>query len=145
MAEREQYQNLLNDENRRVRELRHQLNEARAQALRTDQMMTDALRDERNAQREYWEIAENRKDRISELLREKFAFCLLIQRKETQIAEHRRNAYRLTMRYNNDIETTSDYTSQPGMATNNNAGKQRVLAFFESYLTGKAADWYEQN
>ncbi|GBB92307.1 hypothetical protein RclHR1_00020010 [Rhizophagus clarus] len=105
MAEREQYQNLLNDENRRVRELRHQLNEARAQALRTDQMMTDALRDERNAQREYWEIAENRKDRISELLREKFAFCLLIQRKETQIAEHRRNAYRLTMRYNNDIET----------------------------------------
>ncbi|GBC36558.1 hypothetical protein GLOIN_2v1871734 [Rhizophagus irregularis DAOM 181602=DAOM 197198] len=67
-------------------------------------MLTNALRDERNAQREYGEIAENRKERIGELLREKFAFRLLIQRKETQIAEHRRNAHRLTMRYNNDMQ-----------------------------------------
>lgn len=50
-------------------------------------MMTNALRDERNARREYWEIAENRKERIGELLREKFAFRLLIQCKETQIAK----------------------------------------------------------
>lgn len=103
-AERDQYQNLLNEENRQVGDLRQQLNEARAQALRTDRMMTDALRDERNARREYWEIAENRKERIGELLREKFAFRLLIQRKETQIAEHRRNAHRLMLRYNNDMD-----------------------------------------
>ncbi|CAB4382095.1 unnamed protein product [Rhizophagus irregularis] len=103
-AERDQYQNLLNEENRQVEELRHQLNEARAQVLRTDRMMTDALRDERNARREYWEIAENRKNRISELLRNNFAFQLLIQRKETQIAEHRRNAHRLMLRYNNDMD-----------------------------------------
>ncbi|RGB32868.1 hypothetical protein C1646_762394 [Rhizophagus diaphanus] len=103
-AERDQYQNLLNAENRLVRDLRHQLNEARAQTLRTDRMLTNALRDERNARREYGEIAENRKERIGELLREKFAFRLLIQRKGTQIGEHRRNAHRLTVRYNNDMQ-----------------------------------------
>ncbi|PKC70961.1 hypothetical protein RhiirA1_390928 [Rhizophagus irregularis] len=36
------------------------------------------------------------------------------------------------------------YVTASGMTTNNAAGKQRVLAFFESCLTGKAADWYEQ-
>ena len=42
--------------------------------------------------------------RISGLLRESFVFRLLIQRKDTQIAEHRRTAHRLTVRYNNDTE-----------------------------------------
>jgi hypothetical protein len=36
IAERDQYQNLLNAENRLVRDLRHQLNQARAETLRTD-------------------------------------------------------------------------------------------------------------
>jgi hypothetical protein len=67
-------------------------------------MMTDALRDETNARRVNWEIAEQRKKRIGELLGEKFAFHLLIHRKDTQIAEYRRNAHRLTVRYNNDMQ-----------------------------------------
>ncbi|CAB5367552.1 unnamed protein product [Rhizophagus irregularis] len=103
-AERDQYQNLLNEENRQVNDLRRQLNEARAQVLRTDRMMTDALRDERNARREYWEIAENRKQRISELLRNNFAFQLLNQQKNQQITDYRKNIHRWTVRYNNDTE-----------------------------------------
>ncbi|RGB21997.1 hypothetical protein C1646_776856, partial [Rhizophagus diaphanus] len=59
-------------------------------------MLTDALKNERNAHKEYWEIVKNRKEQIGELLCEKFAFRLLIQHKEMQIGEHRRNAYRLT-------------------------------------------------
>jgi hypothetical protein len=38
------------------------------------------------------------------LIRKNFVFRLLIQRKDTQIAEHRRTAHRLTVRYNNDTE-----------------------------------------
>ena len=38
------------------------------------------------------------------MLREYFAFRLLIQCKNTQIAEHKRTAHRWTLRYNNDIE-----------------------------------------
>ena len=63
-----------------MNELWHQLNEARAQTLRTDRMLTDALNDERNARREGWQNAQNRQVRIGELLREKFALQLLYQR-----------------------------------------------------------------
>src|SRR4051812_48979419 len=54
--------------------------------------------------RENWQLAQNRKERIGELLRENFVFRLLIYRKNTQITEHRRTAHRWTLRYNNDTE-----------------------------------------
>src|SRR5207302_9215754 len=59
---------------------------------------------EMEARREYWQLAQNRQGRIGKLLRENFVYRLLIQRKDTQIAEHRRTAHRLTVRYNNDTE-----------------------------------------
>src|SRR5436190_18041261 len=68
------------------------------------QMHTDALNNETEARKEYWQLAQNRQERIGELLRENFVFRLLIQRKDTQIAEHRRIAHRLTVRYNNNTE-----------------------------------------
>ncbi|PKC09895.1 hypothetical protein RhiirA5_415081 [Rhizophagus irregularis] len=108
-TERDQYQNLLNKENR-----------------------------------EYWEIAENRKRRINDLLMQNFALQLLNQRKNWQITVYRRNIRRWTVRYNHDTERWKRCHTASGMTTNNAAGKQRVLAFFESCLTGKAADWYEQ-
>ena len=80
------------------------LDESRTQAERITQMHTDALNNEMEARREYWQLAQNRQERIGELLRENFVYRLLIQRKDTQIAEHRRNAHRLTVRYNNDTE-----------------------------------------
>ena len=67
-------------------------------------MHTDALNNEMEARREYWQLAQNRQEHIGELLRENFVCRLLIQRKDTQIAEHRRTAYRLTVYYNNDTE-----------------------------------------
>ena len=117
-AERDQYQNILNDENRQVQDLRNQLgdsrnqnlclqrllDESRIQAERIMQMHTDALNNETKARRKFWQLAQNRQERIGELLCENFVCRLLIQRKDTQIAEHRRTAYRLTVRYNNDTE-----------------------------------------
>ena len=117
-AERDQYQNILNDENRQVQDLRNQLGDSRNQNLRLQrlldesqiqaerimQMHTDALNNETKARREFWQLAQNRQERIGELLRENFVCRLLIQRKDTQIAEHRRTAHRLTVRYNNDTE-----------------------------------------
>jgi len=64
----------------------------------------DALNNEMEARKEYWQLAQNRQERIDELLRENFVCRLLIQHKDTQIAEHRRTAYRLTVHYNNDTE-----------------------------------------
>jgi len=37
-------------------------------------MHTDALNNETKACREYWQLAQNRQERISELLRENFVF-----------------------------------------------------------------------
>ncbi|GBC22188.2 hypothetical protein GLOIN_2v1871734 [Rhizophagus irregularis DAOM 181602=DAOM 197198] len=141
-TERDQYQNLLNKENR-----------------------------------EYWEIAENRKRRINDLLMQNFALQLLNQRKNWQITVYRRNIRRWTQINNlqqkililqnngllnqqpgmawyppprfsdsahedvdNFIKDFRLYVTASGMTTNNAAGKQRVLAFFELCLTGKAAD-----
>src|SRR6266542_1842797 len=73
-AERNQYQNLLNAENRQVRDLRHQLNDARAQVLRTDRMLTDALNDERNARRQNWDLAQNRLAELNNAQRERDEF-----------------------------------------------------------------------
>ena len=56
------------------------------------------------ARREYWQLAQNRQEHIGKLLCENFVYQLLIQRKDTQIAEHRRTVYRLTVCYNNDTE-----------------------------------------
>src|SRR3954447_14101087 len=138
-AERDQFQNILNNTNNRERDLRNQLGDSKNQSLRLQhlldesriqteritQMHTDALNDENrqvedlrnqlcDARNQYtnaywdlrnnWQLAQNRQERIGKLLRENFVFRLLIQRKDTQIAEHRRIAHRLTVRYNNDTE-----------------------------------------
>src|SRR6266540_890004 len=117
-TERNQYQNLLHDSIQRVDNFRNQLNdsgnqnlwlqrlldESQTQAERITQMYTDALNNKMEARREYWQLAQNRQERIGELLRENFVCRLLIQRKDTQIAEYRRTAHRLTVRYNNDTE-----------------------------------------
>ncbi len=67
-------------------------------------MYTNALNNEIEACREYWQLVQNRQERIGKLLRENFVYQLLIQHKDTQIAEHRRTAHRLIVRYNNDTE-----------------------------------------
>ncbi len=67
-------------------------------------MHTNALNNEIEACRKYWQLAQNRQEHIGKLLRENFIYRLLIQNKDTQIAEHRRTAYRLTVCYNNDTE-----------------------------------------
>jgi hypothetical protein len=95
---------LLGEANDRNQELRHELNNSRANVLRTRRMLEDALDDERDVRRYWHGIAEERQGRIGELLREKFAFWLIVQRKDNQIAEHRRNAHRLMLRYNADTE-----------------------------------------
>ena len=102
-AERDQYQNLLHDSIQRVDNLRNQLNdsgnqnlrlqrlldESRTQAERIIQIHTDVLNNEMEACREYWQLAQNKQECIGKLLRENFVCRLLIQRKDTQIAEHR--------------------------------------------------------
>src|SRR6266496_826086 len=117
-AERDQYQNLLNETNERERVLIQQLRDMRNENLRSQQLLdesqtqaeritqihTDALNNEMEARREYWQLAQNRQERIGKLLHENFVYRLLIQRKDTQIAKHRRIAHRLTVRYNNDTE-----------------------------------------
>src|SRR5436190_10072710 len=90
-AERNQYQNLLNEINREVPNLRNQIQDLKNQHTNTYWGL-----------RENWQLAQDRKERIGGLLRENFILQLLIQRKDTQIAEHRRNAHRITVRYNND-------------------------------------------
>ncbi len=67
-------------------------------------MHMDALNNEMEACREYWKLAQNRQERIGKLLCENFVFWLLIQRKNIQIAEHKRTIHRLTVRYNNNTE-----------------------------------------
>ena len=87
-AERDQYQNLLHDSIQRVDHLRNLFNdsgnqnlrlqrlldESRTQAERITQMHTDALNNEMEARREYWQLAQNRQERIGELLRENFVY-----------------------------------------------------------------------
>ena len=92
-AKRDQYQNLLNEINREVPNLRNQIQDLKNQHTNTYWEL-----------RENWQLAQDRKERIGKLLRENFVCRLLIQRKDTQIAEHRRTAHRLTVRYNNDTE-----------------------------------------
>src|ERR1044071_3421245 len=117
--------NQFNDSRNQNLRLQRLLDESRTQAERITQMHTDAFYDEnrqvedlrnqlRDARNQYtnaywglrnnWQLAQNRQERIGELLRENFVFRLLIQRKDTQIAEHRRTAYKLTVRYNNDTK-----------------------------------------
>ena len=103
-AERDQYQNLLNNENRLVRDLRNEIRDTRNQFLRSErlleesrdqiqrimQMHTNALNDEREARRHNWQLAQNRQAALDNAQRER--------------DEHRRNAHRMTVRYNNDTE-----------------------------------------
>ena len=92
-AERNHYQNLLNEINREVPNLRNQIQDLKNQHTNTYWSL-----------RENWKLAQDRKECIGELLRENFVFRLLIQRKDTQIAEYRRSVHRWTVRYNDDIE-----------------------------------------
>ena len=54
------YQTLLNDENEKVENLRHELTNTRADVLRTNRMLTDALRNETDARRHWQDIAQER-------------------------------------------------------------------------------------
>ena len=127
-AERDQYQNLLHDSIQRVDNLRNQYTDSGNQNLRLQRLLDESrvrvertMRERDNAQGERdlamlaynnerkesrrWYFSYRDKDRrVSELLREDFAFRLLIQHKNTQIAEHRKTAHRWTLRYNNDTE-----------------------------------------
>src|SRR4051794_32251346 len=78
-TERDQYQNILNEENRRVEDLRNQLHDARNQ-------YANAYWGLRNN----WQLAENRLAEINNVQRERDEF--------------RRNAHRMTVRYNTDTE-----------------------------------------
>ncbi len=85
-TEHDQYQNLLYDSIQQVDNLKNQLNdsenqnlqlqhlldESQTQAERIIQMHTDALNNEMEAYREYWQLAQNRQEHIGELLRENF-------------------------------------------------------------------------
>jgi hypothetical protein len=73
------------------------IDDARNQRTRLNQMHTTALLDEANERRVWW-------FRSKKLLREKVALQIVNRQKNRQIAEHRRNAHRLTVRYNNDTE-----------------------------------------
>ena len=88
-AERDQYQNLLNAENRQVAELRNQLHELRNQYFNTYWNL-----------RENWQLAQDRKAHISELLREKFAYILLYGRKTHLLQQSEAN--RGLLEYNRD-------------------------------------------
>ncbi len=63
----------------------------------------NALNNEMEVYRKYWQLVQNRQKCISELLYENFIFWLLIQHKDTQIAEYKRTVHRLIV-YNNNIE-----------------------------------------
>ena len=90
------------------------LDESQTQAERTAKERDNAQRERdlailayNNEKKEShrWHFSYRDKNRhVRELLQENFAFRLLIQCKNTQIAEHRRTAHRLTVRYNADTE-----------------------------------------
>ena len=63
-----------------------------------------AYNNEKKESRRWYFSYRDKNRRVQELLQEKFAFRLLIQCKNIQIAEHRRTAHRWTLRYNNDTE-----------------------------------------
>ena len=78
-AERDQYQNLLNDINREVPNLRNQIQDLKNQHTNTYWSL-----------RENWELAQNRQAEIVNTQRER--------------DEHKRNAHRMTVRYNTNTE-----------------------------------------
>jgi chromosome segregation ATPase len=104
LAERNQYQNLLNNENRLVQDLRNEIRDTRNQCLRSEQLLeesrdqiqritqmhTNALNDEREARKQNWQLAQNRQAELDNTQRER--------------DEYRRNAHRMTVRYNTDTE-----------------------------------------
>lgn len=80
-TERDQYQNLLNAENRLVVDLRNQLQNSRNQYFNTYWNL-----------RVNWQLAQERKTRISELLREKFAYMLLNHQKTQRLQQSQANS-----------------------------------------------------
>ena len=110
------------------------LDESRTQAERITQMHTDALNNEMEARREYWQLAQNRQEHIGELLRENFIYRLLIQRKDTQIAEHRRTTYRLTVCYNNDTERWMQIIFAKYKIERDNIGIRRIKFRFATRI-----------
>src|ERR1700722_213376 len=123
---------------RQITQLRHDLNRVRNDLIRTEADRRRAEDDRRRAEtvhilalnnetearrqiqserdacrrlsRNMVDTITGKQNRIYELLREKGVFRLLCQRKDRQIAEHRRTAHRWTVRYNND--TTQLQTEQ---------------------------------
>lgn len=85
------YQTLLNDENEKVEALRQELNNARAGVLRTDRMLTDALRNETEARRHWQDTAQEQI--INKKLWKAFFFNCLQERNRI-LVEHDRNIQR---------------------------------------------------
>ena len=63
-----------------------------------------AYNNEKKESRRWYFSYRDKDRRVSELLQEYFAFRLLIQCKNTQIAEHKRIVHKWTLRYNNDTK-----------------------------------------
>src|SRR5436190_3917637 len=86
-AERNQYQNLLNDENGLIEDLRNELRDTRNQFFQSERLLKEfRAQMQRSEQmykntywglRENWQLAQDRKERISRLLRENFILRLL--------------------------------------------------------------------
>ena len=81
-AERDQYQNLLNDENGRIEDLRNELRDTRNQFFRSERLLEESRAQMQRSEqtykntywglRENWQLAQDRKERIGGLLRENF-------------------------------------------------------------------------
>jgi chromosome segregation ATPase len=102
---------LLNNALKRANRLDQELNNMRAELLRIRQIHEGDYTYERNGHRHWQNIAQQQQARIGGLLIDNMGLRLLnrhkgiqIANQQAQIAEYRRNAHRLTVRYNNDMQ-----------------------------------------
>jgi chromosome segregation ATPase len=88
---------LLDEANDRAQTLRNDLNNSRAEVHRLTQMYNNALTDERNERQHLQNVVQDQQGQIANQQGQ-------IANQQGQINEYRRNAHRLTVRYNNDTE-----------------------------------------
>ncbi|CAB5340044.1 unnamed protein product [Rhizophagus irregularis] len=136
-AERDQYQNILNDTNNRERDLGNQLRDIRNQNLRFQRLLDESrvrvertVRERDNAQGERdlamlaynnerqescrWMFSYRDKDRrIQELLREKFAKQLLYQRNTNRLQQNTRQLQTNVQNQNNPLGNMADARRLP--------------------------------
>ncbi|UZO22838.1 uncharacterized protein OCT59_015187 [Rhizophagus irregularis] len=136
-AERDQYQNILNDTNNRERDYRNQLRDSRNQNLRLQRLLDESqiqvertMRERDNAQGERdlailaynnekkesrrWRFSYRDKDRrVQELIREKFAKQLLYQRNVNHHQQNTRQLQTNAQNQNNPLENMADARRLP--------------------------------